>query len=213
MQDERKIILLDFDGVIADSYDVAFKINKIIDNRIKNEKDFQKLFNGNINDWTKDSSCTKEEIRIINDNFFAKYIPQMKKVKIFSGIKDVLMGLSKKYTLLIISSTIISPIHDLLKRNNVHSYFDDIVGSNFVDANKTERMKMVLKKYEVETKDCIFVTDTLGDIKEATNVGIDSIGVAWGFQERENLLKGKPFAIAEKPKELLDIVSDYFKQK
>ena len=208
---KKKIILFDFDGVIADSFDIGFKINKIIDPKVVTKKDFQGLFDGNINDWVKDTPYGEEEIKKINDDFFAKYIPQMKKVKMFPGMKEVIAELAKTYTLLIVSSTIISPIRDFLNRNNILSYFNDIVGSNFVDANKTERIKMVFEKYGVDAKDCVFITDTLGDIREAASLGIQSIGVAWGFQGKENLLKGKLLSIAEKPKDLLDIVSNYFK--
>ena len=211
MKEKRKIILFDFDGVIADSFDIAFEVNKIIDPKIVSEKDYRKLFDGNIVEWAI-KSTPKEELERLDREFWKRYIPQMKKVKIFTGMKKVIAELAKTYTLLIISSTIISPIRDFLKRNNIYSYFDNIVGSNFIDANKTERMKMVFKKYGVGLKDCLFITDTLGDIKEAGSLSVQSVGVNWGFQEKENLLKGKPFSIAEKPEELLDIVADYFKE-
>ena len=211
MEKKRKIILFDFDGVIADSFSIAFETNKIIDSKIVTENDYRRLFNANINDWVKKSSYTEEEIKRINDDFFAKYIPQMKKVKIFLGMKEVIVKLGKTCTLLIISSTIISPIRDFLERNKILSYFDNIVGSNFIDANKTERMKLVLKKYGVKPKDCVFVTDTLGDIREAASVGVKSIGVAWGFQGKENLIKGDPFRIVDKPGDLLSVITEYFR--
>ena len=208
---KKKIIFFDFGGVIADSFDIAFKVNKIIDPKIVSEKDYRKLFDGNIVDWAI-KSTPKEELERIDREFWKRYIPQMKKVKIFPGMKKVITELTKTHILLIISSTIISPIRDFLERNNIYSYFDNIVGNNFIDANKTERMKMVFKEYKIEPKDCLFITDTLGDIKEASSLGVQSVGVAWGFQGKGNLLKGNPVSIAEKPKELLDIVSDYFKE-
>jgi len=209
---KKKIILFDFDGVIADSFSIGFEVNKVIDPKIVTENDFRRLFDGDINDWSKGSSYTEEEIKKINDDFFARYIPQMKKAKMIPGMKEVIVELSKNHTLLIISSTIISPIRDFLKRNKILAYFDNIVGSNFVDANKTERIKMIFKKYGVEPKDCVFITDTLGDMKEAASVGVSSIGVAWGFQEKENLLKGKPFRIVDKPEDLCITITSYFKQ-
>jgi len=208
---KKKIIFFDFGGVIADSFDIAFKVNKIIDPKIVSEKDYRKLFDGNIVDWAI-KSTPKEELERIDREFWKRYIPQMKKVKIFPGMKKVITELTKTHILLIISSTIISPIRDFLERNNIYSYFDNIVGNNFIDANKTERMKMVFKEYKIEPKDCLFIADTLGDIKEASRLGVQSVGVAWGFQGKGNLLKGNPVSIAEKPKELLDIVSDYFKE-
>ncbi len=209
----KKIIFFDFDGVIADSFSIGFEINKIIDFNIVTESDYRNLFNGNIHDWAKGSSLEEKEIKRINEEFFARYIPQMEKVRVIPGMKEAIAKLGEIYTLFIISSTITSHIRDFLERNNILSYFNDIVGSKFIDANKTERIKAVFKKYSVGAEDCVFITDTLGDMREAARVGVQSIGVAWGFQKKENLLKGKPFFLVEKPEELFDIVSNYFKQK
>lgn len=215
MKMKRKIIFFDFDGVIADSFSIGFEINKTIDPLVSvgTEDDYRKLFDGNINDWGKNSSVSEKEVERINKEFFERYIPQMERVKMFPGMKEVIANLAKTHILFIVSSTIISPLRDFLNRNNILSYFHDIVGSNFIDANKTERIKAVFKKYGAEAKDCVFITDTLGDIREASSVGVQSIGVSWGFQDRENLLKGSPFSIAEKPGDLLGIVSDCFKEK
>ena len=105
MKQKNKIILFDFDGVIADSFNITFEINKIIDHKIVTKEDFQNLFDGNINDWTKEFSYGEEEIKRINNEFFAKYAPQVEKVKMIPGIKEVIVELAKTYTLLIISST------------------------------------------------------------------------------------------------------------
>ncbi len=212
MEKKRKIVFFDFDGVIADSFSIAFEINKIIDPNIVSENDYRKLFDRNIAEWAVNSN-PKEELDKISREFFKKYIPQMKNVKIFPAMKKVIAKLGKIYTLFIISSTITSPIRDFLERNNILSYFNDILGSKFIDTNKTERIKTVFKNYGVGAKDCVFITDTLGDIREAASVGVQSIGVTWGFQKKENLIKGNPLRIAEKPEELFDIVSNYFKQK
>ncbi len=211
---KRKIVFFDFDGVIADSFSITFEINKIIDPLVSagTKDDYRKLFNGNINDWGKNSTATEKEVKRINKEFFKMYIPQMKKVKMFPRMKETITKLGKMYTLFIVSSAITSPTRDFLERNNILLYFNDVVGSKFIDTNKAERIRAVLKKYGVGIRNCVFITDTLGDMREAASVGVKSIGVTWGFQEKENLLKGNPFSIAEKPEDLSNIVAKYFKK-
>jgi phosphoglycolate phosphatase-like HAD superfamily hydrolase len=51
-------------------------------------------------------------------------------------------------------------------------------------------------------KDCIFVTDTIGDIKEARHFDILSIAVTWWYHPRKLLLSEKPYQIVESPREL-----------
>jgi len=212
MKKKRKIIFFDFDGVIADSFEMAFGVNKMVTKETRMKKDdYRSLFDGNINDWKKTSSLSKQEKDRIDKEFFEIYDPLMKKIKIIPGIKNVLKKFSKDYLLIIISSTISSPIREFMDRYGLSSFFDVIMG-NDVHNSKSKKISIVFNKYNVRCDDCIFITDTLGDIKEATRKGVQSIGVTWGFQKRKNLLKGKPFSIAKKPEDLLNIVSRYFEQ-
>lgn len=69
---------------------------------------------------------------------------------------------------------------------------------------------MVFAKYGVNSSNCVFITDTLGDLREASHTGVKAIAVDWGFHSRETLLKGEPFAIIDKPEELESAVSNIF---
>lgn len=53
----------------------------------------------------------------------------------------------------------------------------------------------ILKSFEVEKKDCIFVGDGEADIQTAKNAGVDCACVLWGFRSRKQLKKagGKLF--------------------
>jgi HAD superfamily hydrolase (TIGR01509 family) len=205
---KKKIIFFDFDGVIADSFGAAMIANKKVGLKITAQR-YRNLFNGNINDWGK--NIDQEEVKKEDKVFFDAYVPLMERtVKPFPGIKNVISRLKNKYSLIIVSSSITSPIGDFMKKNKIAKHFDLIMG-NDVHRDKTEKIKMVFKRYGVQAEDCIFITDTLGDMKEATRAGVSSIGVTWGFQRKKNLLLGKPFRIAEKPADLSMIISEYFK--
>jgi len=204
----KKFILFDFDGVIADSFRPAFEIQKKICPHMT-EETYRKRFEGNINDWEEPINVHTKECRHEID-FFAEYIPRMKKeVQIVPGMKEVIIELEKNYTLIVISSTISSPIQEFLEGHGLANHFVQIMG-NDVHKSKVEKIKMVLDKYNVGSQDCVFITDTLGDMHEAEKMSVGAIGVAWGFNAPETLLRGKPFRIVEKPNNLLAAVSDYF---
>lgn len=203
--------MFDFDGVIADTFDICFEINKQINPKIKAEDDYTRLFDGNINDWKRDTALSEEEVKKSDDDFFNKYISKLAKANVFPGMKKTLGELAKSHTLIIISSTIASPIKDFLAINGLTDYFEKFDGDMVVHNNKSERIKKVLDKYGVTPRDCVFVTDTRGDMREAAECGIKSIGVGWGFQKAENLAKEMPFMVAKKPEDLLAAVNDLFK--
>jgi len=208
MPAKKKIALFDFDGVIADSYSVAFEVNKAVLPGLT-EDVFRGFFDGNINDWGK-GAVSANEIQRIRKEFFEKYLPRIKEVKMFPGIKEAITKLEKLYTLIVISSTITSPIREFMERYNMAEHFDEIMG-NDVHTSKVEKAKMVFKKYGVGAPDCVFITDTLGDMREASLAGVRSIGVTWGFHKKDKLLKGNPFCIIEKPEDLNSIVCEYLK--
>ncbi|MDO8557199.1 MAG: HAD hydrolase-like protein [Candidatus Jorgensenbacteria bacterium] len=205
---EKKFILFDFDGVIADSFQPAFETQKIICPHLT-EDIYRKRFEGNINDWEEPINIHTEECRHDID-FFTEYIPRMKnEVQIVPGMKEVITEFEKNYTLIVISSTITSPIQEFLEGHDLANHFAQIMG-NDVHKSKVEKMKMVFEKYGVEAKNCVFITDTLGDMHEAEKMKVGVIGITWGFHTPETLLRGKPFCLVEKPNNLLTAVADYF---
>jgi len=54
----------------------------------------------------------------------------------------------------------------------------------------------VLRKTGVEARNCVLVGDTETDILTATNAGVKSIGVAWGYHAPESLTKVGADAVA-----------------
>src|SRR3989338_9289170 len=201
-------ILFDFDGVIADSFAPAFEIQKMICPAL-DEDSYRRRFEGNINDWEDPINTHTAECRHDID-FFVEYIPRMRnEVQIKPGMTEVITQLGKEYTLVIISSTITSPIQEFMEKHNLASHFVEIMG-NDVHTSKVEKMKMIFEKYKTSPERCVFITDTLGDMHEAEQTEVGTIGVSWGFHRRETLARGTPFRTVDKPQFLPNAVADYF---
>jgi phosphoglycolate phosphatase len=206
----KKFILFDFDGVIVDSFRPAYEVVKMMCSHTT-EEDYKKRFEGNVNDWEAPIDIHTPECRT-DLEFFTEYVPRIRKeVIIMPGIKEIILELEKQYTLIIISSTITSPIKELLGDFGLTEHFDWVMG-NDVHKSKVEKMKMVFEKYGITSKDCVFITDTLGDMREAEKVDVGVIGVTWGFHSLETLNKGKYYSLVNKPDELPEAVSKHFNQ-
>lgn len=63
----------------------------------------------------------------------------------------------------------------------------------------------VIYKLGVKKSDCIYVGDTLTDMKTGSNAGIYTIGVLWGFRDENELRSGNPQKIVKTPAEILAI--------
>lgn len=202
MHYKTKLIFFDFDGVIADSFEAAFEANKILYPSLEREV-YRRRFDGNINE-TMGSDRLGESYKPDTD-FFKEYDSRLLKSPMFPGMREVLEILQAQFTLVIISSTTASLINKFLALHKIDKFFREILG-NDTHASKIKKLEIALARYDSEARDCIFVTDTLGDIKEAHHMRIKTIAVTWGYQPKELLEKGTPFATADTPQDLLRLL-------
>lgn len=206
----RKFVLFDFDGVIADSYAVAWMTARKLCVRLT-DTEYRGLFEGNVYE--------RHDVFLSEDHgpecrhdldWFSIFTPAFEeKASLFPGMREVIEKLSHAYMLIIVSSTLTSPIQGFLEKHHIGRYFSEVLGAD-VHRNKHEKIKMVFEKYGTSASECIFITDTLGDMREARLAGVGAIGVAWGFHSRETLAKGEPFRIVERPADIQHAISDFF---
>lgn len=197
-----KAIIFDFDGVLIDTYDISFDIMKTIDKGIT-EQNFKDHFNGN--------AYKEERIKFKQKDipiFFKKQKEKFTSKHLFS-IKKVLKKLSDNFQLFIVSSTIDENIKYFLKIGNYDKFFQKILGAT-THKLKVEKFKMIFSQFNLKPEECLFITDTVGDIIEARKVNIKTIGVTWGYHEKELLLKQKPFAVVDNAEELLEIIDNLY---
>ena len=75
------------------------------------------------------------------------------------------------------------------------------------DDSKKKKFQMILDQYELKKDETIFITDTLGDIIEANDIGLKTISIDSGFHNREHLSQGRPFAIISSLEEIAPIIA------
>ncbi|MBI2112526.1 HAD family hydrolase [Candidatus Woesearchaeota archaeon] len=88
------------------------------------------------------------------------------------------------------------------------SQFHEVLGAE-IDPSKAERFYLLFKKYDIKPEECLFVTDTLGDILEANQVMVKTIAVDFGFHERKRLKKGNPAMIVSTFSELVKAIRKF----
>lgn len=193
------IVLFDFDGVICDSLTTVLAIHKKADTTFE-VASYLKGFEGNIHDHPSKLSAGE---------FFAAFGPQVAKQTLFPGIDGVIQNLARLFTLVIVSSTTSQPIQEFLRYNKLDSYFAEVLGAD-VNPSKVIKFQMVMEKYQVRGDQCVLITDTLGDLREAQKVSIPTIAVTWGYHPLETLQKGQPNAVASQPAEIPKLVKTLF---
>lgn len=203
--ENKKIVLFDFDGVLIDTLGILFFINQEINQDLSIEE-YKSFFKGNIYDATRKDGTFKKN----HPDFDSLYKLKTREMMVPDPLKFIIKELSNLYTLIIVSSTHSELIKNILEREKISEYFTEILGAD-VDRNKVIKINSVLTKYSVLSKDVVFITDTVGDIKEAEKCGVRSIAVTWGFHDKETLEKANPAIIIDNPGNLIKNVQDLLK--
>ena len=194
-----KAVIFDFDGVIADTYDLGRRIVKEIGHDVS-EEDFKAHHDGNVFEKPK-IPFTDETAK----KYFEVYNENITNQKSFFTL-DELKNLNLNHELFIISSNDERAIINFLSDKKITS-FKEILGVTF-HKSKVYKFQHVMKKYGLRKEECILITDTVGDILEANHAGIKSIAVDFGFHERERLEKGNPFRIVSNFKEMKEVIEE-----
>ena len=203
----KKLVIFDFDGVLADTLEFAFKVHKDLNGNLTWEK-FQDFSIGNFHE--KMDKAVKEEAYVIPSNFEQYYEENLAMIGIKDVLRNTIFELKDTFTLAIVSSTNSSHIANFLKKEKMFDCFSEILGTD-VHRNKAYKINSILQKYRIDQKNVVFVTDSLGDVLEANECKIYSIGVTWGLHDKKTLKNGKPTAIIDDPRDLFKTIQGVLK--
>jgi phosphoglycolate phosphatase len=189
-----KVTVWDFDGVFVNTFDLGLSIMQTTYPALT-QKEFRSWFEGNVNEAKAGKPIPSDP------EFFAEYEPKILNLSPILGIDNALKQISSSYPCVIVSATTNEPIKKYLQTYALDSYIHTILG-NDVSPSKVEKLEMALQEFRTKPSNCVFITDTLGDIKEAKEVGMHTIAVTWGFHSEKILLQGKPTALIKKTADL-----------
>ncbi len=196
-----KLLHFDFDGVIIDSFKLSFEIWQSFIPEAR-EEDYRMYFAGNV----YDSIRTKPSVPIedIKPQWAKNYDKRVRGMYPVPGMENVVSRLSKNFRMNIVTSSAKSSVEKFLAEHRLEGSFEEILGFEFHES-KHEKIQYLLQKHKASPESSVIITDTLGDILEATKVGVPAIAVTWGFHDRKLLQEGNPAAIVDSPSELLNL--------
>ncbi|MBT3817044.1 MAG: HAD family hydrolase [Candidatus Magasanikbacteria bacterium] len=197
-----KTLIFDFDGVIHDTFEFhRGNINELfgVDVSMQEYKD---MHNGNF------FSDFPDMLKDVNWNEYGDYITAKHSLlKIEQGIKDFFIKLYDKHDLHIVSSGSRFRIEEYLENQKMSHVFKEVLGKED-SLSKVVKFSMIFDKYNLTSDECMFITDTLGDIIEGNEANIKTIAVDFGFHDRALLEKGNPYKIISDFNELFDILAE-----
>jgi phosphoglycolate phosphatase-like HAD superfamily hydrolase len=198
-----RAIVFDFDGVIQNTFEFhRQKISKFTGHELSQD-DFKGMHDGNF---------YNNKYGYTNWNKYKDYVSDdLAKLKVEPKIKEELIRLHSHYSLFIISSGGENNILRYCIANGISHLFTRIMGFE-TDKSKVVKFNIVFNDYHLTNRETLFITDTLGDINEATELKIPTIAVDYGYHSRKHLMKGNPIKIISDFSEIDNCLSEIRKK-
>lgn len=211
----KKIVIFDMDGVIFDTIEASYQYNRLQFPEMTREH-HREISTGNFHEefekyskTAKQSSRTPEEA----ERHRADYAKLKTLCPIYKGVKELLIKLHEQgYILALNTSATDDRTLPVLEAAGVAQLFD-FVATKEISKSKVEKFTIIDKKYNASKQETLFVTDTLGDIREADIAGISTIAVTWGHHDTSYFEREKHdtlITIVDSAEDLESFIKKYF---
>jgi phosphoglycolate phosphatase len=202
-------LLFDFDGTIADTFDLSMAIGK----KIADMFGIRPLTNDEIIHFR--NAPLREAVRELKIPFFKMPAMLMRirqeihahieGIHPVSGISGVLRDLRSRCGHLgIVTSNSEENVAWFLKRYDLE-FFDFGAYSSAI-FGKLSKLRSLIHKHHLQKEHVLYVGDTIGDVESCRKAGIRVAAVTWGYNAKEALEAMNPDFLVTRPEELLDII-------
>lgn len=203
-------IIFDFDGTIADSFDVIVDIFEHLTNRSEKltDKQLTELRGYPVAVVAKRLNVSWWRAPWLL--FRGRHLmgQRIREIPVFAGMPKVIEQLhAEGHEVFILSSNSTHNVKKFMKQHHLYKYFVEIKGSHGLQG-KAKLLKKMVERNNLDIKDCVYVGDETRDVVVSQAVGMRVIAVSWGFAKTEFLESLHPTAMAYKPQDIVTILEE-----
>jgi phosphoglycolate phosphatase len=205
-----KVIVFDFDGTIADTFDSIVNIINHLSVEFGYQKasseDVNKLRNLNSREIIKYSGVSLLKLPFLVKRVKSELNKEIHRLSPASGIREVLLELQCQGNKLgIITSNSKSNVIAFLQNNELQAPFDFIYSGTTL-FGKSKVIGRLLQQENLSPGEVIYVGDETRDIEAAKRTPIKVIAVSWGFNSSQALAEQNPDFLIHHPRELIEVI-------
>jgi len=205
-----KVIVFDFDGTLADTFDAIVRITDRLAREFgykpASPEDIVHLRNLTSREIIKQSGVSLFKLPFIMRKVKAELNNEIQSVSLVTGMKEVLISLKEQGNQLgIITSNSKENVNLFLHKQGLADTFKFICsGTTLFGKNKI--INNFLRQEKLDFERVIYVGDETRDIEAAKRSKVKAIAVSWGFNSKEVLAKQNPDFLIDSPSQLLEVV-------
>lgn len=203
------LILLDFDGVLADTLDDMIQFGQEVCNelgvrRVVTPADLDLLEVMSLVEYGRQLNVPENLVVEFASRCLTRFNNKPHAPKIFDGMRQVVVQLSARHAIGIITGNSTPTVENFLVENGIRQYISTIFAVD-QPGSKTEKIVLARSQLAKDGEPVFMVGDSMSDIRAAKETSIKSIAVSWGHQSTETLIRAMPDYLIHSPQELLEI--------
>ncbi len=198
------LILWDFDGTLADTFDGAIRIY----NRLAGKhgflpvRDVETARTLGTRAFLKQHRISLLQVPRLAREFLVAQRAEIESVRLFPGIADALRLIHQRGGRMgILSSNAKENIQACLRANGALACFEFVHGYARL-LGKARAIRRLLRRHGLDARRLLYVGDEVRDVEAAHQAGVDIAAVTWGFQLAHQLAARSPTFLVASPEEL-----------
>ncbi|MFH1089431.1 MAG: HAD hydrolase-like protein [Candidatus Uhrbacteria bacterium] len=157
---------------------------------------YMKFWNKYFPDLSKEDQCV----------LYEKFIHQVGESELYKNVEEIIDLLHKNnYKIFILSSDPISKLLLEIQKTNFTESITKIVGNVH---DKKDFIVSFIEDFDLDKTSTFYVGDTSGDVEAGQFAGVKTIGISWGFQNKNILAAAKPNFLINDIIEIKEVISE-----
>lgn len=202
-----RLIVFDFDGTLADSLDIFIEATNRLAKDFRYEPltatQIELLRKLGIQEVAQELGIPKWRSICYLQRFRQELTRCIDDLALVEGIETALHSLKAEgYRIGIVTANSRRNVEHVLQKYDIDHLFEFIYGGQIL-SGKSRTLKRLARLNANNTKELVYVGDEINDIKATKRVGLTSIAVSWGFNDRTVLAEQEPEFLLDYPDQIL----------
>jgi phosphoglycolate phosphatase len=203
----RRILIFDFDGVLADTRDDILRFAEIVCAQLGHPcqatpEDLDALEEMSFDSLARRLGLPEDKVSAFTERSFALFNARKRPPGIVAGVAEVMARLAADCKMGIVSGNNSDTVHSFLDHHGLAPFIDVVLTAND-PGSRAEKIVQVAERLNQPGAEVYVIGDAVSDIRAARQASVKSIAVTWGHQSRERLEALGPDQVVHSPGQLL----------
>jgi phosphoglycolate phosphatase len=206
----NKIILLDFDGVLADTVDLMLRYSSEVCAELGHpcspkKADLAALRPMSFESLGRQLGLPEDLIGAYVEGCLRRFRLHPEPLPVFPGMPQAVVRLAQQARIGIVTGNGSAAVHRVLQQHGLKPYIELVLGEED-PRPRLEKLHEVIVALGQPGDQVFMIGDAVSDVTNAKKIGAISIAVAWGHQRPDDLLSAGADFLVETPDELVEVI-------